>query len=37
MTERCAYCGEGKDPVAETKTEWQCNDCEQWNEKEEKE
>ncbi len=31
-SERCECCGEGKDPVAETETAWQCNDCEQWNE-----
>jgi hypothetical protein len=30
-TERCECCGEGKDPVNETETAWQCNDCEQWN------
>jgi len=36
MTERCECCGEGKDPVAETETAWQCNDCEQWNEGESK-
>lgn len=32
MSERCECCGEGKDPVAQTETAWQCNDCEQWNE-----
>jgi len=30
----CECCGEGKDPMNETETEWQCNDCEQWNDKE---
>lgn len=34
--DKCEYCGEGMDPVPETETatEWQCNDCEQWNDKE---
>lgn len=31
MSERCEWCGEGKDPMTETDTSWQCNDCEQWN------
>jgi hypothetical protein len=31
MVERCECCGEGKDPMNETETAWQCNDCEQWN------
>jgi hypothetical protein len=30
----CSYCGEGCDPMAATPTQWQCNDCEQWNDKE---
>ena len=30
----CANCGEGCDPVATTPTQWQCNDCEYWNDKE---
>ena len=30
----CACCGEGCDPMAATPTQWQCNDCEQWNDKE---
>ena len=29
----CAYCGEGCDPMAATPEQWQCNDCEQWNDK----
>ena len=42
MTEKCECCGEGKDPANpngldwETlcaQTTWQCNDCEQWNDK----
>jgi len=30
----CSYCGEGCDPMAATPVQWQCNDCEQWNDKE---
>ena len=30
----CANCGEGCDPMAATPTQWQCNDCEHWNDKE---
>jgi hypothetical protein len=29
----CVYCGEGCDPMAATPIQWQCNDCEQWNDK----
>lgn len=43
MTERCECCGEGKDPANPNGLDWetlcaqptwQCNDCEQWNDKE---
>lgn len=29
----CVHCGEGCDPMAATPIQWQCNDCEQWNDK----
>ncbi len=41
MSDTCAYCGEGKNPLNPDKLDWdtllaqptwQCNDCERWNE-----
>lgn len=29
----CVHCGEESDPMAATPIQWQCNDCEQWNDK----
>lgn len=29
----CECCGEGRDEMAQTHTQWQCRDCEQWNDK----